>query len=77
MSRNYYLASKAIIPHGYYENIVKNAAATNSIIVVNGEKELQKVKTIAEKIGIPLADEPIILDEYVKMMSGKKNDNSK
>lgn len=78
MTRNYYLASKAIIPPGYYETVVTNASATDSIIVVNDEGCIPKVKNAAKKLGIILKYDPITLDEYVINISKEdSNDSSK
>lgn len=79
MTNNYYMASKAIIPPGYYETVVSNANKTDSIIVVNDEGCIPKIKKAAEKIGIDLKYNPITIDEYVyqKCKKGNENDNSK
>lgn len=77
MPNNYYMASKVIIPPWYYESVVKNAADTKSIIVVNNESAISKVKEASEQTGVPLAGEPITIDQYVEMMNNKNNDNVK
>lgn len=77
MSNNYYMASKVIIPHGYYENVVKNSISTNSTIVVDNEGVIPKIKAAAEKLGVELPFDPITMDEYVYMMEKRsKNDIS-
>ena len=77
MANNYYMASKTIIPPGYYETVVENAVNTNSIIVVDNEGVIPKVKAAAEKLGIALPFEPITADEYVYRMEKRiKNDTS-
>lgn len=77
MSNNYYMASKVIISHGYYENVVKNSINTNSTIVVDNEGVIPKIKAAAEKLGVELPFDPITMDEYVYMMEKRsKNDIS-
>ena len=76
MPNNYYMASKVIIPPWYYESVVKNAADTKSIIVVDNKSVISKIKEASEKTGIPLAGEPITIDQYVEIMNNKNNDNS-
>lgn len=71
MPNNYYMASKVIIPPWYYESVVKNAADTKSIIVVDNESAIPKVKEASKKTGVPLVDEPITIDQYVEMMNNK------
>ena len=44
MPNNYYMASKVIIPPWYYESVVKNAADTKSIIVVDNKSVISKIK---------------------------------
>lgn len=71
------MASKAIIPPGYYENVVKNSINTNSTIVVDNEGVIPKIKAAASKLGVELPFEPITIDEYVYMMEKKDKNDSK
>ena len=74
MPNNYYMASRVIMPPLYYENVVKNAANTKSIIIVDNESVIPKVKEASEKTGVPLIGEPITMDQYIEMM--RNNDNT-
>ena len=71
------MASKVIIPPGYYENVVKNSISTNSTIVVDNEGVIPKIKEAAKRLNLELPFDPITMDEYVHMMEKrKKNDMS-
>ena len=70
------MASKVIIPPWYYKSVVKNAADTKSIIVVDNKSVIPKIKEASEKTGIPLVSEPITIDQYAEIMNNKNNDNS-
>lgn len=75
---NYYMAAKSILPAGYYETVVRNAAVTNSIIVVNEDADIIKVRKAADKIGMKLEYDPITIDEYVRIQtSGEKAGTTK
>lgn len=69
---NYYMAAKSITPKNYYETVVENAAKTDSIIVVNEDSDIDRVRKAADKIGIELKHDPITIDDYVCIKTGER-----
>ena len=72
---NYHFLSKAIVPPNYYEDSIKIAMESDSIIVVDANR-VEPVHNAARRLGVDDRITVMTIDEFVTMRL-ESNDSTK
>ena len=72
---NYHFLSKAIVPPNYYEDSIKIAMKSNSVIVVD-KNRIEAVHNAARRLGVDDQIMVMPIDEFITMGLGN-NDSTK
>ena len=67
---NYHFLSKAIVPPNYYEDSIKIAMKSNSVIVAD-ENRIEAVHNAARRLGVDDQITVMPIDEFITMQTGE------